>query len=184
MVEIKKKKTLILNFIYLLFVLSIGITLAYFVKESNYNKKAIHKIKRTLPVKKMESDFSFDRLDWSMKDEGKKSRLPSAKFLGKYYINVSGFKGVLHFGIKNGQLVGAIRFPNWANGAIEYLKKIRINGHRLRFIRSVSTPKEKKRIGVSRYFVQKYFGKYSKKGRCIHGYFLDGGSEYTWNAGR
>lgn len=113
-----------------------------------------------------------------------KRNLPSSKYLGEYNINVSGYRGILKLYTRKGQLHGAIRFSTWGKGVTEYLSNISINNSQISFTRSISTIKERKRTGASRFLHQQYFGKYSKTGRVIKGYYIDSGSENIWFATR
>ncbi|MDY6970259.1 MAG: hypothetical protein SVR08_16620 [Spirochaetota bacterium] len=106
------------------------------------------------------------------------------KYMGKYKIEVFVYKGILDLNMKDDKPYGTIRFQNWGNGAVEYLKDITIKGSKISFIRSITTPEEKKRIGSTRYLRQRFIGKFSKDGNSIYGYFEERGSQSTWKAER
>ncbi len=104
------------------------------------------------------------------------------QYLGNYHINVSAHRGTLSLWEKNGRIYGAVKFPNWAHGAVEYLKNVTIKGNSLYFKRSVSTPAELRKTGAGAYFVQHYNGKYSAGGKIIKGSYSKTGHRGVWEA--
>lgn len=106
------------------------------------------------------------------------------QYLGKYQINISSFNGVLNLLNDNGQLKATLTFTNWGKGSVEYLKKVSIKGTMISFTRSVPSISEMERIGSSRYIKQKFYGTFSKDGRTILGYMVEGGTETTWKGKR
>ncbi|MDY6967284.1 MAG: hypothetical protein SVR08_01325 [Spirochaetota bacterium] len=119
------------------------------------------------------------------KDESElKIKQKYKKYLGEYRINVYGYKGVFKLNIINGKLSGTIRFLSWGKGVEEKLKNLKIQNSKISFIRSISTQKDKDRIGATRFLYQRFFGKFSKDGDSIQGYYEDSGSQNTWQAKR
>jgi len=104
--------------------------------------------------------------------------------LGTYRVNVSGHQGILYLAYKDRRPYGTIRFPEWASGVSEPLKMLRIGNGSISFVRSVSTAKEMKRVGVTMYFTQTYSGRYSPDGRTIRGSYEGGKGESLWEARR
>jgi hypothetical protein len=104
------------------------------------------------------------------------------RYLGKYKIDVSGNIGYLYLGMKNGKIVGSVRFPDWANGAFEPLKNPWINKGKIGFIRSVETIEELKKVGSRGYFTQEFHGEYKENGNVIQGYYLNRGANMMWRA--
>lgn len=48
----------------------------------------------------------------------------SSPVTGSYAVNVSGFKGTMRLYLYNGNVIGDIRFPGWAKGVKEPLKRV------------------------------------------------------------
>lgn len=103
---------------------------------------------------------------------------------GRYIIDVGGYKGVLFLSSSKGKYYGWMQFKNWGRGVEEPLKNLIIKSNSIRFKRSVASPAELKRTGSKRYFTQQYFGKFNSAGNKIQGYYIEGGSEINWTAGR
>jgi hypothetical protein len=105
-------------------------------------------------------------------------------YLGRYSINVSGHQGVLVIDVTNGVLWGAVHFPNWAKGQVEYLKYVAIQA--MFCILSAQRPQSKKSdVSVaSRTFTQQFTGSYIDNGRTIRGSFLNNGVSQSWEARR
>lgn len=114
-------------------------------------------------------------------DEEETGTVPK-KYLGKYKINLSGHEGYLIIRQKRGKLYATCRFPRWAKGALETLKRVRVRKNRIYFTRSVRTAKELRRIGANNYFVQKFKGEYIENGTMIVGKFTNRGAEQSWEA--
>lgn len=105
-------------------------------------------------------------------------------YLGSYKIIAAAHRGYLKLWMRNGRVYGSIRFPNWARGVTEYLKSVSIKGENIRFVRSITTSKEQRRVGANAYFTQVYHGKYYIKGRKIKGYYSRNGHRGLWEAVR
>ena len=103
-------------------------------------------------------------------------------YLGTYRINASGHQGYLFLGVTDGRLYGSIRFPKWAKGVYEPLKGLGISGNTIRFVRSVTTAAEMKRVGAPVYFTQSYTGTYGAGGATIKGFYVRDGANYMWEA--
>ena len=148
-------------------------------------KVAILKDEKIDVIEKPKTEGISIKKDKEKKDGSEiKSKQEYEKYLGKFHINVYGYKGEFILSAKNGKLSGTIRFLSWGKGAVEYLKEIHIKDSRISFIRSISTQKEKDRIGATRLLRQRFIGKFSKNGDSIQGYYEDGGSQNTWQARR
>ncbi len=106
------------------------------------------------------------------------------KYLGKYKADVSGNIGYLYLSSRRGKLYGSIRFPDWANGIFEPLKSLWISKGKIGFIRSVDTLEEAKRVGVSTFFTQEFYGDYKRKGNMIEGHYTSRGAKNAWRAFR
>ncbi len=107
------------------------------------------------------------------------------KYLGRYNVIVQGHAGILFLREKDGKLYGTIRFPKWGNGAVEYLRGLRINNDRIQFTRSANSSKEIRRLGANYYFTQKFYGRYNASGRKIEGHFInDRKEEHLWEGSR
>jgi hypothetical protein len=107
---------------------------------------------------------------------------PSFPYAGKYKINASGFDGVLTIYCGEKGCWGTVQFPSWAKGTVEPLRRLRLNGRKISFVRSVTTPAEIKKTGSPGYFVQEYSGEFSTDGSMINGYYLKTGARYQWLA--
>lgn len=105
------------------------------------------------------------------------------EYFGTYKVDVSGNDGYLYLKLRNGRIYGSIRFPHWANGSFEPLKRLRIykNG-RISFIRSVESQEEANKVGVRTFFTQWFYGNYRKDGTEIHGDYTSRGAESAWKA--
>jgi len=79
---------------------------------------------------------------------------------------------------------GTMRFPKWGNGVNEHLRSLEIKGKEIRFVRSVTTAREMKRVGAPSMFVQRYRGEFGADGKSISGHFLRDGTRYSWSARR
>ena len=113
-----------------------------------------------------------------------KTKTTTVSVMGSYAVNVSGHRGTMVISWKGGMLTGTIQFPQWAKGQKEYLKKVRLNGNKISFTRSVETEKERSRIGAPTYFVQDFTGEISDGGKLIKGYFTNHGTKEMWEAER
>ena len=107
--------------------------------------------------------------------------IPS-EYLGTYTVNVSGHKGYLYLAVKKGRLYGGFRFPRWAKGVYEPLKRIRIYNGKISFIRSVTTAKELRRVGANTYFTQYFYGNFKNEGKLIEGSYMHRGVKNPWQA--
>ncbi len=114
-------------------------------------------------------------------DEPVAVNIPS-KYLGTYTVNVSGHKGYLYLAVKNGRLHGGFRFPRWAKGVYEPLKRLRIHNGKISFIRSVTSAKELRRVGANTYFTQHFYGKFKNEGKLIEGSYMHRGVKNPWQA--
>ncbi|MGQ9843970.1 MAG: hypothetical protein ACUVRK_10445 [Spirochaetota bacterium] len=104
------------------------------------------------------------------------------QYLGVYHINASGHEGILALHVKDGVLYGSVRFPNWANGVWEPLKKVTIKNNSLAFTRSVTTEQERIKTGAREYFTQYYVGTYKENGKKIIGFYKSRGAKYLFEA--
>jgi len=107
-----------------------------------------------------------------------------ANVLGVYQINATGHKGYLYLNRKDGALFGYVRFPGWAKGSYEPLKKLYISGNKISFTRSVYTRDELKKVGSPGYFRQDYQGSFQNNGSEIKGFYIKDGGRYLWDAKR
>lgn len=107
-----------------------------------------------------------------------------ARYLGLYKVSVVGHQGYLFLAEKDGVLYGSIRFPQWANGVNEPLRNVRFENGAISFTRSVTDPRELRRVGASTYFVQQYAGRYRADGNAISGFYLKDGAKMLWEATR
>ncbi|MCU0849017.1 MAG: hypothetical protein MUD12_14110 [Spirochaetes bacterium] len=115
--------------------------------------------------------------------DAKDSGLPG-NVLGVYQINATGHKGYLYLNRKDGSLFGYVRFPGWAKGSYEPLKKLYISGDKISFTRSVYTREELKKVGSPGYFRQDYQGNFQNNGSAIKGFYIKDGGRYLWDAKR
>jgi hypothetical protein len=107
------------------------------------------------------------------------------KYLGNFKIQLQGYTGKLRLYKNKEKISGTVRFPDWANGKVEYLKNIRISGDRISFTRSATTEAEVRRLGASSRFTQRFTGRYSDGGRYIKGYLVNHRKErHQWDAAR
>lgn len=107
------------------------------------------------------------------------------KYLGYYRVIVTGHHGQLFLKEEKGQLYGVIRFPNWGNGAYEYLKGVRVKDGWISFTRSATTSTEARRLGAGSFFVQRFNGNYYNNGNAIRGYYLNNrGEKNMWEGKR
>ncbi len=103
---------------------------------------------------------------------------------GAYRINAAGHQGYLYLRQSKTGPMGTLRFPKWGAGANEHLRSLEIKGKTIRFVRSVTTDREMKRVGAPSMFVQRYRGEFSADGKSISGRFHRDGTEYSWTARR
>ena len=108
----------------------------------------------------------------------------SLAVIGVYDVTLSGFKGTLSLWANEGVLYGYIQFPQWAKGAKEPLKKLRVSGEKISFIRSVESAEEQKRVGAPGFFVQKFEGTVTNGGKRLYGRFTNRGVKESWDATR
>lgn len=101
---------------------------------------------------------------------------------GKYLFRLPQYQGVLHLYEVDGTMRGTITFTNWGKGIAEPMKNLKINKGKIYFERSVTTPEEKQRLGVSRYFKQEFYGIFTEDGLKITGKYVDSGAEAPWSA--
>lgn len=106
------------------------------------------------------------------------------QYLGVYHINASGHEGILALQVKDGVLIGTVRFPNWANGIWEPLKGVTIKNNTLLFTRSVTNEQERIKTGAREYFTQYYVGTYKENGKKIIGFYKSRGAKYLFEAYR
>lgn len=108
------------------------------------------------------------------------------KFAGTYNVNLPGYTGILtlNYDKKLRKYTGEIYFPGWGKGNPQPLKKLSIKDEKIYFERSVETTIELREYGGSRYFRQKYYGKFSHDRSEISGEFIDSGAVSNWRAGR
>ncbi len=108
------------------------------------------------------------------------------KYTGTYRVELPGYKGILtlRYNRESGKSTGEILFPGWGTGKPQPLKKLSIKDDRIYFERSVETAAELREYGGSRYFRQKYYGKFSRDRSEVKGEFTDSGAVYNWRAGR
>jgi hypothetical protein len=141
-----------------------------------------------LSVVKMDSvaiiDFNVETPADEPDKKNEKTKKSSPSVVGAYAVNVSGHRGTMSIFSQNGRLEGYIQFPNWANGARETLKKIKVNGNTLYFTRSVETAGEQKRTGAPAKFVQNFEGEITNSGKTIKGFFSNHGGKEIWQAER
>ncbi len=147
-----------------------------------YRKKALADEGENFPL----TFFSLDdlqRIEFLEKEDDEKDTgdIPPY-YLGTYKIVAAAHRGILRLWMHKGRVYGTIRFPYWARGKVEYLKGVRIRGRSIRFVRSITTLKEQRRIGSSSYFTQVYYGKYYRRGRQIKGYYTRNGHRGLWEA--
>jgi len=112
---------------------------------------------------------------------GSKSGTYDKKYLGSYRLRITGFTGVLKLYEEDDALKGTIQFSSWGRGKEQPLKKVRITGEKIYFIRSVSTRRELEEFGGSRYFKQEFYGSFSGDGSRVKGYFKDSGAQNSWD---
>lgn len=104
--------------------------------------------------------------------------------IGVYDVTLSGFKGTLSLWANEGVLYGYIQFPQWAKGVKEPLKKLRVTGDRITFIRSVESAEEQKKVGSPGFFVQNFEGTITGGGKRLYGRFTNRGVRESWDATR
>ncbi len=113
-------------------------------------------------------------------EEEKEKGAVNPDYLGKYKINAAGHIGYLKLRARGRRVYGTLKFPNWAKGATEYLKAVKIRKGKIKFTRSVKNRKEMMKTGARTYFTQTYYGTYLKKGRVIKGYYIRSGAKTSW----
>ncbi|MFW5770538.1 MAG: hypothetical protein ACOCX9_03795 [Spirochaetota bacterium] len=118
-------------------------------------------------------------IEFAFEDEEIASDIPS-EYLGTYQVNVSGHKGYLYLAVKKGRLYGGFRFPNWAKGVYEPLKRVRIYNGKISFIRSITNRKDLQRVGANTYFTQYFYGNFKNNGKLIVGNFTHRGAKNYW----
>lgn len=119
-------------------------------------------------------------------DKTHKSSMRMDFFNGSFKLKISSFRGILYIGKKNNIYYGYMSFPDWGDGKPQELKNLHVdeNKKKIYFVRSVQTPEEAKKYNSKRYFVQKFYGKLTKDGKRIKGYYIDSGAEASWQAER
>lgn len=101
---------------------------------------------------------------------------------GKYAISIGNFKGIIIINKTQNLYSGTIQFPGWGKGLPQPMKKLRIKGRKIYFIRSIENYDEMKKYGSSRFFTQKFYGVFNKTMSKIRGRFVDAGTESMWEA--
>lgn len=162
------------------------------VKRSSHAKKYILNEKVTEKIRISQIDhIRFTNIDLEKliqkkglggneSESGSEFIPPPKEYLGVYDVRVSGHKGILYLRIRNNKLKGTLRFPKWAKGSWERCKSIKIRGNSLFFIRSVTSPKERKRVGAPHFFKQVYRARFYKKGKKIVGTYSLGKERTSW----
>lgn len=137
-----------------------------------------------IEVSKLDSVYYIIKSEEKVEDleKEKNDQKFDPKYLGNYKIKVSGHKGYLYLRYKNNILYGGVKFPDWANGVYEPIKRLNIKNGYISFTRSATTVKEIRRIGASAYFTQKFSGRYYQQGRIIKGFFYNNGAKQSWEA--
>lgn len=106
------------------------------------------------------------------------------RFLGSYSANVSGHRAVLLiYQTRNGYPGASMQFTTWGKGVREYMKRVRVNGNRITFLRSCSGI-ECAKIGTNSPIRQIYTGYLSNNGRSITGTYRGGRNDSKWRAER
>ena len=95
---------------------------------------------------------------------------------------MSGYKGEIFIGVKDGVFYGTIKFYNWGNGAPQPLKNLKVNEDRVYFIRSITTKEEIVKYGGTDRFTQEFYGIFSKDRKIIRGYYRYAGTQDSWEA--
>jgi len=124
-------------------------------------------------------DISLIEFVFEDEDEEIATDIPP-EYLGTYRVNVTGHKGYLYLAVKKGRLYGGFRFPNWAKGVYEPLKRVRIYNGKISFIRSVTNRKDLQRVGANTYFTQYFYGNFKNDGKLIVGSFMHRGAKNYW----
>jgi hypothetical protein len=122
------------------------------------------------------------------RDTGKDKSVPDSvlKFTGSYSLVLPGFKGMLTLKYDRalGKYYGKIFFIGLSKSIPQPLKKLSIKDDKIYFERSVESAEELRKYGGSRYYRQKYYGKFSDDGSEIKGDFYDSGAVSNWRARR
>ncbi|MBP9042075.1 MAG: hypothetical protein KBG49_01150 [Spirochaetes bacterium] len=103
-------------------------------------------------------------------------------YTGSFEITMSGYKGEIFIGIKDGAFYGTIKFYNWGNGVPQPLKSLRVNEDKIYFIRSITTREELIKYGGTDFFTQEFYGIISKDRKIIRGYYRYAGTQDNWQA--
>jgi len=105
-------------------------------------------------------------------------------YTGSFEITMSGYKGEIFIGIKDGSFYGTIKFYNWGNGTPQPLKNLRVNEDKIYFVRSITTKEELVKYGGTAFFTQEFYGFISKDKKIIRGYYRYAGMQDNWQAVR
>ncbi len=105
-------------------------------------------------------------------------------FLGRYRLKTNSYRGLLYiYRNRKGRLSASLRFTNWGKQVMEFLRRVRVRGRRISFLRSCSA-KSCARIGSGRNLRQEFYGLLSKDRRKITGKYTGGQSGSFWEATR
>ncbi len=166
---------------------------------SREQKQAAHAVSQpTFQVKEISLD-QVRRIDLLPKEpvkkltEKKKSRpnnsshklnLAERRFLGRYRVNVTDHKAILHvYKTRRGRIGALLKFLNWGNRRNEYLYGVRVKGRYIYFKRTCNG-KRCAEIGANRPIRQSFKGIMSPDNRRISGIYKGGQNGSRWSAVR
>ena len=165
------------------FISIISIAIIFSITCSTDTKK-VKDIEKTNTSETVNSSSNDKEEIDNTKNEENKTEVKTAKsFEGNYKIYLGKFEGLLQIKfLANKVYSGSIQFTNWGTGKPQPIKKLRINGRDLYFIRSITTPNERKLYGAKSNFTHIYRGKFSKDGSSIIGRYQYRGGIFNWRA--
>lgn len=104
------------------------------------------------------------------------------RFLGRYLADISGHRATMFvYATKKGYVGISLKFHNWGRGEIEYMRRVRVRGNNISFLRSCSGS-ECARIGSPAPIRQNYEGSISEDLIKIEGSYGGGQNASRWSA--